>query len=158
MADSPTNGTELIAPCGMNCSVCSRYLARRHDVRNKGVKMAYCAGCRPRDRQCTSLKKRCDLLSEHRIQFCYECSAFPCANLERIDARYQKRYRTSFMENLLFIKRHSLADFIKRENAKWRCRRCGEVVCCHNGLCFSCDVDRLRTKKQLYEWEHEQRG
>jgi hypothetical protein len=136
MADSLTNGTELIAPCGMNCSVCSRYLARRHDVGNKGVKMAYCAGCRPRDRQC----------------------AFPCANLERIDARYQKNYRTSFIENLSFIKRHSLADFIKRENAKWRCLRCGEVVCCYNGLCFSCDVDRLRTKKQLYEWEHEQRG
>jgi hypothetical protein len=43
IAGSLANETEPIAPCGANCSVCSRYLARKHDVRRKGVKMAYCA-------------------------------------------------------------------------------------------------------------------
>jgi hypothetical protein len=30
------------------------------------------------------------------------------------------------------------------------------VLCCHNGICFKCSIDRLRTKKQLYRWEEEQ--
>jgi hypothetical protein len=156
MLDALSDDAELIAPCGMNCAVCSRYLARKHDVRRKGVRMAYCAGCRPRDRVCASLKKRCDLLLNHSVRFCYECSSFPCRNLERIDARYRKHYRTSFIENLTFVKQHSLAAFIERENAKWRCAQCGGVLCCHNGICFKCGIDRLRTKKQLYRWEDEQ--
>jgi len=151
-----SNTTELIAPCGMNCSVCSRYLARKYDVRSKGVKMSYCAGCRPRDRKCALLKKRCDLLLNHSVRFCYECGTFPCRNLERIDARYQKDYRTSFIENLTFIKQHSLSAFMERENVKWRCSQCEGVLCCHNGVCFNCGVDILRTKKKLYRWEDEQ--
>jgi Protein of unknown function (DUF3795) len=148
-----TEKAELIAPCGMNCLVCSSYLARTHDVKRKGVRMSYCAGCRPRDKKCAFLKKQCDLLLNHEVRFCYECSSFPCRNLEHIDARYQKRYRMSFIENLAFIKQHSLAAFIERENAKWQCSKCGGMLCCHNGICFNCNGDRLLTKKQLYRWE-----
>ncbi len=46
---------ELIAPCGMDCAVCSSYLALKNDVRAKGVRMAYCKGCRPRDKKCSFL-------------------------------------------------------------------------------------------------------
>ena len=28
---------ELIAHCGMNCAICSGYLAYRHDVKSKGI-------------------------------------------------------------------------------------------------------------------------
>ncbi len=147
--------TELIAPCGMNCSVCSRYLARKYDIRGNGINMSYCAGCRPRDKKCAFLKKQCDLILNHKIRFCYECSTFPCKNLKRIDARYQKEYRMSFIENLAFIKQHSPAAFIERENAKWRCPQCADVLCCHNGVCFNCNVDSLRSKKSLYRWEDE---
>jgi hypothetical protein len=31
---------------------------------------------------------------------------------------------------------------------KWRCPTCGDVVCCHNGLCFRCDLEKLRAKKK----------
>lgn len=41
--------------------------------------------------------------------------------MERSDARYQKHYHKSVIENLTFIEKHSLAAFIERENAKWRC-------------------------------------
>ncbi len=152
MFDALSDGTELIAPCGMNCSICSRYLARKHDIRRKGVSMSYCTGCRPRDKRCAFLKKRCDLLLNHEVQFCYECDTFPCGDLERIDKRYQREYRTSFIENLIFIKQHSLAAFIEHESEKWGCAQCGGVLCCHNGICFSCSVESLRMKRHLYKW------
>src|SRR5665647_7617 len=87
--DTLSDDTELISPCGMNCSVCSRYLARKCDVNQKGLSIPYCAGCRPRDEKC-AFQKRCDLLRKNKVRFCYECSSFPCGNLDRIDARYQK--------------------------------------------------------------------
>jgi hypothetical protein len=118
MLDALSDDTELIAPCGMNCSVCSSYLARKYELRRKGERVPYCAGCRPRDKKCAFLKKRCDLLANRKIRFCNECSSFPCRNLERIDTRYQEHYRTSLIENLTFIQKHSLAAFIERENAK----------------------------------------
>jgi len=30
---------ELIAPCGMNCAVCSGYLAGQHDVKSMGIRI-----------------------------------------------------------------------------------------------------------------------
>jgi len=61
---------ELIAPCGMNCAVCSGYLALKNDVKAKGVRMPYCKGCRPRDKKCAFLKKRCDLLLNKQLEYC----------------------------------------------------------------------------------------
>jgi hypothetical protein len=75
---------ELIAPCGMNCAVCSGYLALKHDVKSKGIRMPYCQGCRPRDKKCAFLKKRCELLLDNKVRFCYECNDFPCERLRRI--------------------------------------------------------------------------
>ena len=146
---------ELVAPCGMNCAVCSGYLASKNDVKSKGVRMPYCAGCRPRDKKCAFLKKRCNLLLNNKVRFCYECEDFPCKDLERIDTRYRNNYRMSMIENLNFIKNRTLSEFLKKEDEKWRCPQCGGAICCHNGLCFSCSLDNLRKKKKLYRWEDE---
>lgn len=143
----------LIAPCGMNCGICSGYLALKNDVRSKGVRMPYCAGCRPRGKQCAFLKKRCNLLISGQIQYCYECDDFPCRNLQHIDKRYRTSFRMSMIENLEDIRENGIEAFLKREEEKWRCPECGAVICCHNGICFSCGLEKLREKKNLYRWE-----
>jgi len=144
---------ELIAPCGANCAVCGRYLALRYDVNRKGMRMSYCAGCRPRNRKCAFITKNCKLLLSKKIEFCYECGNFPCKRLKRLDGRYQKFFRTSFVENLEYIKNKGMAKFLKAQQEKWRCSKCGEVICCHNGLCFNCDFQTLKKKKNKIRWE-----
>ncbi len=144
---------ELIAPCGMNCNVCAAYLAFTHDVKNKGVQMRYCAGCRPRKKGCAFLKRRCAKLRNNEIGFCYECKTFPCDRLSALDKRYTSLFRMSEIENLKRIKEEGLESFLKAEDVKWRCSKCGGVVSCHNGLCFDCDIDKLRKRKQLYRWD-----
>jgi len=57
MPDSRSQDVELIAPCGMNCSVCSSYFAHKYDLRSKGVRVPYCTGCRPRDKKCAFLER-----------------------------------------------------------------------------------------------------
>jgi hypothetical protein len=26
------------------------------------------------------------------------------------------------------------------------------MICCHNGLCYNCDLEKLRKKKHKYRW------
>ncbi len=144
---------ELVAPCGMNCNVCAAYLAVTHDVKSKGLRMMYCIGCRPRSKPCAFLKKDCARLRNRKVKYCYECPKFPCSRLSTIDKRYRTQFRMSEIENLRHIRDKGIKSFLKAEEAKWKCPKCGGVVSCHNGLCFSCDLDRLKEKKRLYSWD-----
>jgi len=144
---------ELIAPCGMNCGICSGYLAKKYDIRSKGVRMTYCAGCRPRNKQCAFLKKRCEILLNGQLQYCYECESYPCERLRHIDKRYfLSQFRMSMIENLEYINRNGIEKFLEKEEKKWKCPECGGVICCHNGICFSCGIEKLKNKKKLYRW------
>jgi len=143
---------ELIAPCGMNCAICSQYLAFEYDIKSEGIKMPYCSGCRPRGKNCGFLKKRCDLLNNEKVEYCYECGDFPCRELKVIDKRYRYHYRMSMIENLDYIREKGITGFLEKEEEKWRCSQCGGIISCHNGLCFACDLEALRQKKQKYRW------
>lgn len=149
---------ELIAPCGMNCGICSRYLALTHEIKNKEIRMSYCIGCRPRDRKCAFIKKGCHLLLSGQIGYCYECSDFPCEKLRKLDRRYRTFFRMSMIENLQFIKEHGIQKFLIREQEKWKCSDCGETICCHNGVCFNCGLETYyETYRNLWlaqKWQY----
>jgi hypothetical protein len=59
----------------------------------------------------------------------------------------------NMVDNLRYIKEHGLAKFLTAEKKKWECPRCGGVICCHNGLCYSCDLEKMKIKKKRYRWE-----
>jgi hypothetical protein len=143
---------ELIAPCGMNCSLCASYLAMKNDLRRKGLGKTYCAGCLPGGKNC-HYKRHCELLGKGLVRFCYDCGDFPCPRLKTLDKRYRDFYHMSMIENLEFIKNYGVGKFLEKEMAKWQCSECGGVICCHNGLCYKCDLDTLRQKKHRYRWE-----
>ncbi len=143
---------KLIAPCGMNCVLCVSYLAMKNDLNNKGFQKRYCPGCLPRGKNCTFMKDQCALLRKGLVRFCYECEDFPCNRLKALDKRYSTKYHMSMIENLEFIKEHGIESFLKKEETKWRCPECGSEICCHNGLCMSCDLDTLRRNKK-YRWD-----
>jgi hypothetical protein len=145
----------LIAPCGMNCALCASYLAMKNDLKTTGIMKTYCAGCRPRGKNCAFLKKKCDLLGNGRVHYCYECGEFPCRSLKQLDTRYRTLYRMSMIENLEYIREHGIKNLLEREEEKWRCPECGGTICCHNGICFSCGLEKLKNKKKKYRWEDE---
>jgi len=59
----------------------------------------------------------------------------------------------SFIDNLNFIKEHGIETFLEKQRETWRCPDCGGVICCHNGICFSCGLEKLKSKKKIYRWE-----
>jgi len=145
----------LIAPCGMNCAICAAYLAAQNDLKTKGIKMPNCPGCRPRNKHCAYLKGHCSKLSIKEVTYCFQCAGFPCNKLKTIDKRYRSRYRMSMIENLNAIKANGIEKFLRNQEETWKCKTCGKLVSCHNGLCFNCDLPRLRNKKNKYRWDEE---
>jgi hypothetical protein len=136
---------ELIAPCGMNCAICSAYLALKHDVKGKGTRLPCCEGCRPRNKRCAFLKMSCGLLANRTVKYCFECSDFPCRRLHHLDRRYRETFGMSMVQNLETIRDRGIERLLAEEEKKWKCPRCGGVVCCHNGACFECGLHMIRS-------------
>ena len=123
----------LIAPCGMNCSICMVYLRDK----NK------CPGCRLfiKNEPVTIAKckiKNCDELHKHNLKYCFECTKFPCERIRHMDKRYRTRYHMSTIENLQNIKKMKIREFLKNEKIRWACSVCGGTICVHRGCCYSC--------------------
>ena len=129
----------LIAPCGMNCGICMRYLAYSNNLKEQRGKVIHCSGCLPRNRQCAFIKKRCELLTKNKIRFCCSCPDFPCEKLRTLDRRYRTKYDMSMIENLKFIRDNGIDKFLRQQARTYKCTTCGGIVCVHNGRCYVCD-------------------
>ena len=128
---------ELIAPCGMNCGVCKRYLAFSHGVPAERGKVIHCIGCRPRGKSCF-IKSGCSKLRKKQVEFCYECADMPCKNLDRLERRYRERYATSLVGNLGELKKKGMEKFLHAQEARFKCSSCSDVVSVHGGQCYTC--------------------
>lgn len=146
--------TELIAPCGMNCSLCIAYQFKSGDLNKKGFHKSYCLGCIPRGKNCTHMGDACELLGKGLVRFCFECNSYPCKRLKSLDKRYRNKYHMSMIENLEFIKENGIKSFCSKEEIKWKCPECGGTICCHNGLCLACNINIL-LKNKKYRWDEE---
>lgn len=131
---------EMIAPCGMNCGLCTR------QFRSKDT----CAGCRGNQESlptyCTVCRIRnCDEFADGAAAFCFECARFPCPRLRRLDLRYRTKYGMSMIENLESIQANGLARFISTERKRWACPECGGVICVHKHECVYCGHARSQS-------------
>lgn len=131
---------ELIAPCGMNCAICSRYLSYVNNL-----KRSQCHGCRPGNKKCSYLFEKCSgingaLQGNATASFCYECDLYPCKQINRMDARYRSNYEMSVKDNLERIDKIGVEGFVKEQDKKYRCLRCGGLISIHNKKCFTCDI------------------
>ncbi|MBI4857846.1 MAG: DUF3795 domain-containing protein [Acetobacterium woodii] len=145
---------KLIAPCGMNCSLCVSYQSQKYDLKKQGFNRKYCPGCIPRGENCTHMGDQCEYLKNGTVRFCYECENFPCKRLKALDKRYRTKYHMSMIENLKSIEKNGIDTFLKTEAEKWACPQCGTPICCHNGLCLNCNLEILRQNKK-YRWNEE---
>jgi rubrerythrin len=62
----------------------------------------------------------------------------PCKNLYHLDTRYRERYGMSMVENLKTLKAKGIDEFLRKQEEKYRCPNCSDVVCVHDGKCYNC--------------------
>lgn len=144
---------DLIAPCGMNCSLCVSYQFGKFDFNKKGFSKKYCPGCIPRGKNCTYMAHHCDLLGKGIIRFCTDCKDFPCKYLKYLDRRYSTKYKMSMIDNLHYISNNGIDKFLLKEEEKWKCNICNNLKCCHNGLCLFCEIDKLANNKKYKRYD-----
>lgn len=126
--------SKLIAPCGMNCGICLGYLRSK----NK------CPGCRELDeakpgycRKCIIVN--CNILKNKGMRFCSnKCEEYPCKRLKNLDKRYRTKYGMSMLENLENIREFGIRKFVKDEQERWKCKKCGKTLCVHRDKCLNC--------------------
>ncbi len=129
--------SKQIAPCGMNCGICSGYLRK-----NK-----HCSGCRGSDdgKSVSILNciiRNCPTPKTNRSGFCFECEDFPCKRLRALDKRYRTKYRMSMIENLENVEKLGIDGFLRNDSERWRCKKCGGVINVHRGTCSECGEPR----------------
>ena len=127
----------MIAPCGINCSLCRAYIRERKP----------CPGCRGdnlnKSRMCIECKiKNCEQYSLEGLDFCDACAKYPCERISHLDWRYRTKYGVSTMENLAMIREHGLEEFMKSEEEKWTCPGCGKLYSMHKWECPYCGYVR----------------
>ncbi len=131
---------ELVAPCGMNCGICSNYLAYINDLNR-----SQCTGCRPSNKKCSYLFEKCSGIN-HSLEgntgamFCFECDQYPCKEINRMDRRYRENYKMSVKENLEYIKKSGLVEFVAEQHKEHRCSKCDGLISIHNRKCFKCEA------------------
>ena len=125
----------LIAPCGMNCGVCLAHLRNSRK----------CPGCHGENTNKSASRIKCIIRNCKSVKisqsgFCFECLEYPCKKLKQMDKRYRTKYSMSMLENLEFIHDKGLSVFIKKEQERWHCIKCGGSICVHRGYCLHCGV------------------
>jgi hypothetical protein len=128
----------LIAPCGMNCSLCMAYLREKNR----------CPGCRILGESKSEYRQKCILrncviLKENKLKYCSSrCGLYPCKRLKGLDKRYRTKYGMSMIENLENIHNKGIREFITNEEKRWTCTSCGNVICVHRPSCLNCGKKR----------------
>ena len=124
----------MIAICGMNCTVCYKYLITKKYAKK-------CSGCQSDDETLPEHCRKCkikDCAKNKNLEYCFACQEYPCKWIRNLDKSYKQRYKTSLIENGLFIKENGIAQFLKREKEKWSCSNCGSIIALHDGFCSEC--------------------
>ncbi len=122
-------------PCGVYCGACPSF--------QKGA----CFGCRSEDRTQKRISKwQCKIrqccFNKNKFDFCYQCKDFPCKLLTRIqkshlgDRRYE--YRVEIIDNLLRIKKIGKEKWLKEQEGKWCCPKCGGTIVFYLYECLKC--------------------
>lgn len=127
---------EMIAPCGLDCSLCMKAQSKTNP----------CPGCNGPDEHkffyCSQVCgiMKCEKYKQAHYRFCDECPDYPCEDVMEKENRYASDYplKESPIRNLELIRRLGMEAFLAREREQWSCRECGGPVSVHTGVCSSC--------------------
>ena len=123
----------LIAPCGMNCGICSAHLRAKDRCDGCGSESALKGKSRAACRI-----SNCNELVASASGFCFECAKYPCTRLRQLDKRYRTKYGMSMLENLVSIRERGVEAFVASERKRWTCPGRGGLICVHKPSCIYC--------------------
>ena len=126
----------MIAPCGLDCSLCRRALAETNP----------CPGClEPDGNKPEFCSEKCGIIlcrkrKENGYRYCDECPDYPCGDVMEKENRYTSKYPLyeSPVKNLRDIRETGMEQFLENERKQWTCGECGHIISVHTGICSGC--------------------
>ena len=116
----------MTAPCGLDCFNCLMYLANENEElrtkisQNLGIpfEQAVCKGCREEVGKPDFLNWTgpCNVymcITKRKLDFCYQCSDFPCDHLQPYADRASEVPHNTKVFNLCLIKKMGLESWAK---------------------------------------------
>lgn len=132
---------KLVGICGIYCGTCPSYLThqendiaeleKRAREMNFTIEEVRCDGCHsdnlmPTCVECRHGFRQC--AREHGITWCFECPDFPCQRLEdfkHIHIVDGISHHEHLVEELQYIKDHSMEAWLEKMDREGRCPQCG---------------------------------
>lgn len=136
----------MIAPCGLNCSICSQALRKENP----------CTGClgpdETKSEYCATMCEiaACDIRKSLADRFCDQCPQYPCSEMVEKEIWYANTYPMieSLLGNLSIIRKEGMEKFLQKEAERWKCPDCNGIICVHTGICSGCGKEYTnRTNK-----------
>jgi hypothetical protein len=141
MNNQKSIGINLAAPCGIYCGTCRHYLAREKGLLMEKKLKQGSKGCRIQDKNCSWIKKGCELIRKKQIGFYFECKDFPCTNHKNLYQRHLRDDKINLIDNLLRIKDVGAGQWLKEQEEKWSCPQCGGDICVMDQECYDCGYE-----------------
>lgn len=57
----------------------------------------------------------------------------------RVEKSYNKRYRTSHIENSRLVQAYGFEHFMEQQKARYTCPECGGIISIHDRECSECE-------------------
>lgn len=134
-----TIDNSMLAPCGMNCSVCYKHVGICKTSKK-------CYGCYNNDLGKPKHCLKCNIkncVKEKGFTYCFECDDFPCKMIKNLDNSYNKRYKVSLVKNGTIAKEKGISTFLEHDRKRWTCSKCGGAFSLHDGICSDCENNTL---------------
>ena len=126
----------MLAPCGMHCTVCYVHLAMRKSGKR-------CQGCLNIDEGKPEHCRRCKIKTCAQSKGhtrCLECEDFPCKLVKNLERSYNKRYDESLVANSQCALEQGVERFLEMDRIKRTCP-CGGAISMHDKECSECKKD-----------------
>ena len=121
---STSERIQLVAPCGIDCGECELYLCKDNQqlfayLVSKGIPQDTlpCSGCRNIQGNCPVVGSQCAsyaCASGNDVEFCFQCSSFPCSKLHPSADRADILPHNLKVFNLCTIQRDGVEGFLER--------------------------------------------
>ncbi|MEN6439647.1 MAG: DUF3795 domain-containing protein [Syntrophobacter sp.] len=137
----------LAAVCGLFCPACTMYIATKEDPerlqtlagrQRRPVGELECHGCRS-EKRCFYCQENCKMAkcaAEKGLEFCGECTEYPCAELVEFQA--QKPHRIELWRSHELIAQIGYEKWYEQMIEHFSCPECGTLNSAYDISCRKC--------------------
>jgi ribosomal protein L37E len=163
-----TDKEHLVAACGTYCGACPAYIAKHSEDEQIKIKLEkrfssgpmkalkgippsnwmdglLCDGCLSGGMlagHCQNCAIRICAANKQNDSRCSDCEELPCYRITNLINMGHYLHRKEYLPNLEKIREMGVQKWIKYEEERWRCRRCGLPMSWYDAECAGCGEPR----------------